>query len=90
MNRQLWSGGEPGLTKVVATTSTEREVLLDPTGVPVSYERGTPVITTTSVQGYLAHKKQRPPKPYRGTSLTRNSAVLGPYSRTMPRLLWRS
>ena len=27
---------------------------------------------------------------YRGTSLKRNSAPLGPYSRTMPRALWRS
>jgi len=25
---------------------------------------------------------------YRGTSLIRNSAPLGPYSRTMPRALW--
>ena len=25
---------------------------------------------------------------YRGTSLMRNSAPLGPYSRTMPRALW--
>jgi hypothetical protein len=27
---------------------------------------------------------------YRGTSLIRNSAPLGPYSRTMPRALWWS
>jgi hypothetical protein len=27
-------------------------------------------------------------KPYRGTSLTRNRAPLGPYSRHMPRALW--
>ena len=27
---------------------------------------------------------------YRGTSLIRNYASLGPYSRNMPRLLWRS
>ena len=27
---------------------------------------------------------------YRGTSLIRNSAPLGPYSRTMPRPLWWS
>jgi hypothetical protein len=27
---------------------------------------------------------------YRGTSLTRKRTALGPYSRTMPRLLWRS
>jgi len=30
------------------------------------------------------------PVAYRGTSLTRNSAPLGPYSRTMPRALWWS
>ena len=29
-------------------------------------------------------------RPYRGTSLIRNSPPLGPHSRTMPRLLWRS
>ena len=27
---------------------------------------------------------------YRGTSLTRNTPLLGPYSRTMPNALWRS
>ena len=27
---------------------------------------------------------------YRGTSLIRNSAPVGPYSRTMPRSLWSS
>ena len=27
---------------------------------------------------------------YRGTSLTRNTLLLGPYSRTIPRVLWRS
>ena len=27
---------------------------------------------------------------YRGTSLIRNRVPLGPYSRTMPRLLWWS
>ena len=27
-------------------------------------------------------------RPYRGTSLIRNSDPLGPYSRTMPRALW--
>ena len=27
---------------------------------------------------------------YRGTSLIRNNALLGPYSRTMPRALWWS
>ena len=28
--------------------------------------------------------------PYRGTSLMRNNAPLGPYSMTMPRALWWS
>ena len=28
--------------------------------------------------------------PYRGTSLTRNSTLVGPYSRPMPRALWWS
>ena len=28
-------------------------------------------------------------KPYRGTSPIRNSAPLGPYSRTIPRTLWK-
>ena len=36
------------------------------------------------------HLDQRPLLPYRGTSLIRNSAPLGPYSRTMPRALWWS
>jgi len=27
-------------------------------------------------------------QPYRGTSLIKNSAPLGPYSRSMPRALW--
>ena len=31
----------------------------------------------------------RPSPPYRGTSITRNSAPLGPYSRNVPRALWR-
>jgi len=31
----------------------------------------------------------RPPT-YRGTSLIRNTPLLGPYSRTIPRVLWWS
>ena len=27
---------------------------------------------------------------YRGTSLTRNKSLLGPYSRTIPRVIWWS
>ena len=30
------------------------------------------------------------PVPYRGASLTRNSADLGPYGRTLPRAIWWS
>ena len=51
------------------------------------------------VQGYLAHKKNFIPQGtprdplevplYRGTSLE-NRHPVGPYSRTMPKLLWRS
>ena len=57
------------------------------------------------LQGYLAHKKTHPlggafsyargtsvalqaHNLYRGTS--RNRSPVGPYSRTMPRLIWRS
>ena len=36
------------------------------------------------LQGYLAHEKEQ----YRGTSMIRSSAPLGPYSRTTPRALW--
>ena len=58
--------------------------------------RGEVVATTDGeahdlrVQGYLAHKRQPPPRTYRGTSIIRKRTPLGPYSRTMPRLLWRS
>jgi hypothetical protein len=31
-----------------------------------------------------------PSDPYRGTSLIRNSAPLGPYSKAVPRALWWS
>jgi len=34
--------------------------------------------------------KNVPPIPYRGTSLIRNRAPLGTYSRTVPRALWKS
>jgi len=38
------------------------------------------------------HAAERDPSgaPDRGTSLIRNSAPLGPYSKTMPRALWGS
>jgi len=31
-----------------------------------------------------------PGKPYRGTSLIRNTPLLGPYSRTIPKVIWWS
>ena len=34
-------------------------------------------------------REDSPAHPYRGISLIRNSAPLGPYSRTMPRALWK-
>ena len=38
----------------------------------------------------MRHLQRQPtPLAYRGTSLIRNSNPLGPYSRTMPRALWR-
>ena len=38
-----------------------------------------------------AEGRQRPKRTgYRGTSLTRNSALLGPYSRTLHRAIWGS
>jgi len=40
--------------------------------------------------GRASHAKAHHAKHYRGTSLIRNSAPLGPYSRTMPRALWGS
>ena len=52
-------------------------------GVAVSYERGTPV-TMPMHRRWRAHLET-----YRGTSLIRNTSILGPYSRTLPRvLLW--
>ena len=35
-------------------------------------------------------RKVYPLSDYRGTSLIRNSAPLGPYSRAMPRVIWWS
>jgi len=36
-----------------------------------------------------ARALQKVRTPYRGTSIIRNSAPLGPYSRNIPRALWR-
>ena len=41
-------------------------------------------------EGPLYIPTQKSVSSYRGTSLTRNSASIEPYSRTMPRALWRS
>jgi len=32
--------------------------------------------------------KHDPPATYKGTSLIRNTPLLGPYSRTIPRIVW--
>jgi len=46
---------------------------------------------TKSVSRMLAmFSAKTPAVAYRGTSLIRNNAPLGPYSRTMPRALWWS
>ena len=53
------------------------------------HERGTPLCTpaeAVSEQGRL----EGPCALCRYTSLIRNSAPIGPYSRTMPRALWWS
>ena len=53
-----------------------------PRGRAFSYERGTPVRARTALRVVLCY--------YRGTLLIiRNRHPVGPYSRTMPRLLWR-
>ena len=57
-----------------------------------------PAAAPASVQGFLTHKKHAeyevkpvPPSPcLQGTSHVRNTSLLGPYSRTLPRVLWRS
>jgi len=49
--------------------------------------------TGTVIPELLLLQQALPPEieqRYRGTSLIRNRPPLGPYSRTMPRLLWRS
>ena len=52
----------------------------------VSCERGTPV----SYPGYDFTTARNPTLRYRGTSLIRTPPSVGPYSRTMPRALWKS
>jgi len=44
--------------------------------------------TCASFRDGFATLNPKPYKPYKGTSLIRNRAPLGPYSRSMPRLLW--
>jgi len=48
-------------------------------------ERGTPV----HPQGYLAHEEAQPPMALEGYLAYKKHHPAGPYSRTMPRLLWR-
>jgi len=71
-------------------------------GEAVSYERGTPVRDTEAAPSHVCPEAGAPSRggpmlfhlvprrAYRGTSLIRNRHPVGPYSRTMPRLLWRS
>ena len=64
-------------------------------GGAISYERGTPVPggapngdflhSPASSRLTLLAADRVDPQPYRGTSLIRNSAPLGLYSRNMPR-----
>ena len=44
----------------------------------------------TPFRGFVAYAGRVFLWPYRGTSLIRNRHPVGPYRRTMPRLLWRS
>ena len=60
-----------------------------------SYTRGTPakvfvlmIASRDTCPCSLGSEPSRPHGLYRGTSLIRNSAPLGPYSRTMLRALW--
>ena len=46
------------------------------------------------LQQVVRHKESKRSRPfttttYRGTSLMSNTPLLGPYSRTIPRVLWR-
>ena len=47
-----------------------------------------PLLATTHQPSVTQPPQALDPTPYRGTSLIRNSALLGPYSRTMHRVLW--
>ena len=38
--------------------------------------------------GRAGREREAEMEAYRGTSLIRNSALLGPYSRTVPKALW--
>ena len=58
----------------------DRILVLTVLFVPSSLESGPKEYSKETEAGTL----------YRGTSLIRNSARLGPYSRTMPTALWQS
>ena len=49
--------------------------------------KGAPVVVQTVDEN---DPEKVNPHPYRGTSLIRNTPLLGPYSRTIPRVVWWS
>ena len=61
-------------------------------GGSVSYERDTPAmhmyVCARSVSSCVSEAPCLSEILYRGTSLKRNRHSVGPYCRTMPRLLW--
>ena len=92
VREQLWRAKQD--------VSEQRSAASDAAGalvLPVSYERGTPVQLFLMSEVPLYSESSRlvllgapsEDTAYRVTSLTRNSAPLGPYSSPMPRaLLW--
>ena len=67
---------------------------------PVPKANGAQLVVDRFLRGWRSMKKKKKSRVtramlalawgYRGISLIRNSASLGPYSRTMPRALWGS
>ena len=62
--------------------------VMTPTQCHNLFERKQARWSRGGIQGYLAHKKQRPL--YRGTSLIRDTPPVGPCSSPVPRDLWWS
>ena len=60
--------------------------------LPLSSEYDMRQSRPDQCEGHLVHLGRgcQPRCAYRGTSLTRDTPLLGPYSRTMPRVLWWS